>query len=180
MKKKTWEIVTENFNKRFKTLKTVQQLRDKWDNHKKKAKKASCEQRKDGFRRTGGGPPIVPDVSHIEEKVLGLIGEQIKPIENIFDSDRLADGAVPPTTEMENFSSPPKKKGPVSSNLQSPPLKKDFTQKDELLEMRRAEDKLIMEEKGLKIELLKLKIREFNEKSKFNEMLRQDKTFDWI
>ena len=46
--------------------------------------------------------------------------------------------------------------------------------------MRRAEHKLIKEEKELKIQLLKLKIREFNEKAKSNEIIRHEKIFDWI
>ena len=64
------------------------------DNLKKKAKKIASKQRKSIFK-TGGGPAEVLEVSQSDEKVLEVIKEQIKPIENPFDSDKLADVKSP-------------------------------------------------------------------------------------
>lgn len=148
LKCKTWEKIAVDFNTKFNSSKTAQQLKDKWENNKKKAKKLACDQRKEIYR-TGGGVSEAEPLTTNDDKVLEVIADQIKPIENSFDSDRLADKRVCAEVIDEVIV------------VQSPPEKKKIklaSEKEELLEMRKIEHELNMEEKRLKMTLLNLQI----------------------
>lgn len=90
VKDKVWLQIMDQFNLKFNTERTLVQLKDKWLNMKKKAKKASADQRKETFK-TGGGVSSSMSIDNNDEKVLSLIADQIKPLPNQYDSDRAAD-----------------------------------------------------------------------------------------
>ena len=69
---------------------TVAQLKQKWKDLQKTAKDLLKRMREASIA-TGGGDYEEIKVDPISEEVLSLIGEQIAPISNIFDSDRIFD-----------------------------------------------------------------------------------------
>lgn len=90
LKKKTWTVVVEALNKKFLTSRSVLQVQEKWRSLKKKAKKDSAKQRSETFK-TGGGTSEMTEIPSESADVLDMIKQQIDPLSNPFDSDRMAD-----------------------------------------------------------------------------------------
>ncbi|XP_068083477.1 myb/SANT-like DNA-binding domain-containing protein 3 [Anabrus simplex] len=85
-KDEAWEKVREGFNSNPNvTSRTAKQLRQFYINIKRLAKKAKEEERLERFK-TGGGP-YTPTATKIDERVLSLIEDQIKPCSNVYDCD---------------------------------------------------------------------------------------------
>jgi len=71
-----------------------------YENQKKRAKKASADDKVE-VMRTGGGS-YVPQVGSVEEKLLAVLGNRAQPLANPFDSDALFHPQPPPTPGMLN------------------------------------------------------------------------------
>ena len=90
LKKQKWEQISEAFNKKIQTNRQTDQLIQKWRSLKKQAKKSSAQQRSEIFK-TGGGPNVHREIAQDDQETLNLIQDQISPVANIFDSDKLID-----------------------------------------------------------------------------------------
>ena len=86
-----WDEIVKKMAKTF-TAKTEAQLKQKWKDLQKAAK-ALLKEKREASTGTGGGPFKEVIIDDLSEQVLLLIGEQIAPIKNLHDSDRIYDHA---------------------------------------------------------------------------------------
>ncbi|XP_071093076.1 nuclear apoptosis-inducing factor 1-like [Haliotis cracherodii] len=84
-KKKIWEDILTKINANNTEVRTVPQLKKKWQDLRAAAKKKEVTRRKESVRTGGGGPPT--QVTTVEQKIVRLISPcQIEGIAGGFDS----------------------------------------------------------------------------------------------
>ena len=88
-------------------------MRKKWENIKKTLKKKLGENRRQVVGGTGGGPYVEMKLTSIEERVLSISSSSINPLENSFDSDKMADILT---------KKPPAKDEEITMEVSSPPI----------------------------------------------------------
>lgn len=141
-------------------IRTVQQLRDKWDNMKRSAKKAGALSKFE-VNKTGGGKPA-NFMNEAQQKVVDILGDEMDPLLNPHDCDagyhekeiEIA-GNEEVSNEVEIKSTPPfinRKR----RRTESPAV---TLQRDE-------EHELVMEMLALKKQLLEAKLRIAGKKEK--------------
>lgn len=174
LKENCWKKITEQFNAKFLTEKNWEQLRDKWLNQKKMAKKLARDERVETMK-TGGGQKVIESANPIDERVHGMIQESINPLKNPYDSDKIADLSVKDANNesslMEIQEENPAKKSKrekaqpkeVILNLRKDEHKIMF-EKHEMLKEKHAREGLIHEltvkKMNLEIKKLEMEIKE--------------------
>lgn len=89
MKIKTWEKIEQEFNASSNgEHRSVQVLRKKWENVKKRAKEKAAEERL-GIINTGGGPSAPPmELNNEEKRAIEILGgERVSGSKFSFDCD---------------------------------------------------------------------------------------------
>ena len=90
----------------------VQSLKACWKNLKAKAKKDAAAVRRETFL-TGGGPP--PEkMDPLSLKIIEMMPQQIKPLENIYDDDALADQTLLELVPVVDLDLPTRSTSPTS------------------------------------------------------------------
>lgn len=91
-RKEVWDEIAANITKRF-SEKSVAQLKQKWKDLQSKAKSLAKELRQNQIA-TGGGCYKEVKIDPLSMQVLELIGSQIAPITNPYDSDKVYETLV--------------------------------------------------------------------------------------
>ena len=86
-KKEAWDKLAVDFEKFSGVKRSAKNLKDKYENLKKKAKKELADEKKETYA-TGGGTRNIR-VSRISEDISSILGVAGKGLENKFDSDRI-------------------------------------------------------------------------------------------
>jgi len=85
-KNAAWKTIHAAYNGEGQRPRDLDQLKKKWENLVTQAKKNGAEERTQ--RVVTGGGPAAPAMSAISQKVLGILGDQVMPLRNEFDSDK--------------------------------------------------------------------------------------------
>ncbi|XP_074035645.1 uncharacterized protein [Leptinotarsa decemlineata] len=86
-KEEAWRKVLSSFNSRNLQVRSISQIKSKFDNLKTKAKKEMAKQ-KSYMRGTGGGPAIKIELDHVTEATLNVINmKTVVGLNNSLDSD---------------------------------------------------------------------------------------------
>lgn len=90
-KKKTWNVITEEFNASNNKQRTEENLKNKYLGIKKEIKRKKAIQKQNSYG-TGGGPPKFCEFTMGEEIVDSILGTEVHGLNPMFDPDYVADG----------------------------------------------------------------------------------------
>ncbi|XP_044754192.1 uncharacterized protein LOC123313387 [Coccinella septempunctata] len=97
MKEESWRRLTESFNSSVSIVpRCAQQLRLKWENLKKSARKRAANMRSSRFKTGGGKDYFPPD--EVLDKVASLLGTTCEGLPTNFGGDALCEIPVVPST----------------------------------------------------------------------------------
>lgn len=88
-KKLAWESIEKQFNSQSQrnVYRNAENLKEKYNNLKKKTKKKYSEN-KINIMKTGGGSYVSPELNEIDKAIYDIIGPQIDGLKNNYDDDR--------------------------------------------------------------------------------------------
>lgn len=84
-----WELIEKQFNSQSQrnVYRNAENLKEKYNNLKKKTKKKYSED-KINIMKTGGGSYVSPELNEIDKAIYDIIGPQIDGLKNNYDDDR--------------------------------------------------------------------------------------------
>ena len=101
-KNNAWKKICEDYNSNDRVTKRgVDSLKLLWKNIKDKAKKEDSRYKKE-LIKTGGGGPIAP-IEGLNERVIGIISEELKGVPNPYDEDAVFSQADHPNLAGRSY-----------------------------------------------------------------------------